>query len=474
MALAGEAVVGVAPDGDDGEACHDGAVEQPQMHQRLRRHVRRGLDIGATRPFDEVEAQAAEKRAEAGGGLGGERHGAEEDALLAHTGLVFVLVRHVRHHRAERHEGELQNEALDEFEDEQDGEQGVLAVLWQPAEQPQHDRKHLADGPHRGAEDHPRALAGGAQQRHHQEHAEQQAQHRAHVQPQHLLARQLPEVLVHVEVEGAVDAGHDVHHQHAEKQPHERPVGEAGDEIQPKLRQHVALRLRRRFGEVAHFLLGADRRIPDGGHHQHAQHDGERRVVGDFGAPAPLFGEEVAEADDRDGGHADRGEELPERDDAIALVVVLRHLRAERQMRHVVERHGTAGEDGEHRQPGEEPPLAQGLDVARRPQQADEGERQRHRRGVHEGMAPPEARLPVVRQRPGERIRHRVEQQGDHQRQAGQRAGQFQHLVVVEQHEDGEGRVLQALGELPHAECELARKRDESVAGGRRSHAASI
>ena len=444
------------------------------MHQRLRRHVRCRLDLGAARPVDEVQAQAAEERAEAGGRLGGERHGAEEDAFLANAGLVFVLVGDVRHHGAERHEGQLQNQALDELEDEQRHEQRIVAVLRQPADQPQHHRQNLADGPHRSAEDHPGALAHRAQQRHHQEHAQQQAQHGAHVQPQHLLAAELPEVLVHVEVEGAVDAGHHVHHEHAEKQPHEGPIGEAGDEIEPKLRQRVALWLRRRFREVAHFLLRAGGRIPDGDHHEHAQNDGERRVVGDLGAPAALFGEEVAEADDRHGGHADGGEELPERDDAVALVVVLRHLRAERQMRHVVQRHGAAGEDGEQRQPSEETPLAQGLDIARRPQQADEGKRKRHRRGVHEGMAPPEARLPVVRQGTRERVRHRVEQQGDHQRQPGQRTRQFQHLVVVEQHENGEGRVLQAFGELPHAECELARKRDESVAGGRRSHAVSI
>ena len=55
--------------------------------------------------------------------------------------------------------------------------------------------------------------------------------------------------------------------------------------------------------------------------------------------------------------------------------------------------------------------------------------------GVHERMAAPEPRLGVVRQRAGERVRDGIENERDEQRQAGQRAGQFEHLVVVEQDE---------------------------------------
>ena len=82
-------------------------------------------------------------------------------------------------------------------------------------------------------------------------------------------------------------------------------------------------------------------------------------------------------------------------------------------------------------------------------------------------MAPPPLRAPVVRDRTYQRIRDGVEDQRDEERRSAQRPGNTEYLVVIEEDEEVEGTVLQALGELTDAEGELAAEGDLPVAHGR-------
>jgi len=89
---------------------------------------------------------------------------------------------------------------------------------------------------------------------------------------------------------------------------------------------------------------------------------------------------------------------------------------------------------------------------------------------VHEGVAAPERRLPVVGERAGQWVGDRVEDQRDPERQSAERPGHPQDLVVIEQDQDAEGRVLEALGHLPDAERELGAEGDLAVSVHRGTH----
>ena len=126
----------------------------------------------------------------------------------------------------------------------------------------------------------------------------------------------------------------------------------------------------------------------------------------------------------------------------------------------MVEGHGAPRQDRERREPQEQAQLAES--VGRR-EEADEGKRKGEGRGVHEGVTPPEARPPLVGERARERVGDGVEQKGDEERGAGERTGQFEHLVVVEKDEQPEAGVFQSLGKLPDAERQFARERDDAI-----------
>ncbi len=70
-------------------------------------------------------------------------------------------------------------------------------------------------------------------------------------------------------------------------------------------------------------------------------------------------------------------------------------------------------------------------------------------------MAAAVPRLPVVRDRAGQRIGERVYDQRGADGYTGECAGQAEHLVVVEQQERAEGAVLQTFCRLTDAEREL-------------------
>jgi len=70
------------------------------------------------------------------------------------------------------------------------------------------------------------------------------------------------------------------------------------------------------------------------------------------------------------------------------------------------------------------------------------------RRGVHERMAAAPSALGEVGPGTNQRVRDRVEGQRDEQRSPGKRAGQTEHLVVVEQQKEAESGGFDAFRQL--------------------------
>ena len=165
--------------------------------------------------------------------------------------------------------------------------------------------------------------------------------------------------------------------------------------------------------------------------------------------------DQVAElrGDDR----AERPEEDPQRGEPRALVIVRRQLGNHPGARDLVERQRDAHADRDDEEPGEERPLPE---PGRRPEERDEEERERGRRGVHEGMAPAEPRVPVVGEGADERIHHRVDAQREEQRGPRPGAGETEHVAVEEQHERAERDVLRALGGGAEPEQDPGRERE--------------
>ena len=82
-------------------------------------------------------------------------------------------------------------------------------------------------------------------------------------------------------------------------------------------------------------------------------------------------------------------------------------------------------------------------------------------------MASAQPGFKVIRKRSRQRVCDGVKEQGDEKRGARQRAGQAQHLIVVEQNKQREGGVLQTLCKLPNAKGELAGQWNDAVVGCR-------
>lgn len=66
-------------------------------------------------------------------------------------------------------------------------------------------------------------------------------------------------------------------------------------------------------------------------------------------------------------------------------------------------------------------------------------------------MSPAPATLKPVAQNTGGRVGNRIEQQRDAERKPGERTGDPDHLLIVEQQEDVERLVLETLGNLSNA-----------------------
>ena len=138
------------------------------------------------------------------------------------------------------------------------------------------------------------------------------------------------------------------------------------------------------------------------------------------GEPSGELREEEVETQEDDAERTHHAGDGPVLDHRGAFGVVVAELGAERHVWHVVERHRCPHEHGKAQEPEEEAGLPQ---AGRREEEQEPGDRQRHRRGVHEGMPASEARLPVVRKMTRDGVRERVEDEGRRHRQTRQRTG---------------------------------------------------
>ena len=201
-------------------------------------------------------------------------------------------------------------------------------------------------------------------------------------------------------------------------------------------------------------MVRAGRRVDDRDDHDHAHQEREGRI----GRRVQLaVGERVARGEeDGESGKVDQklaeiAEQGAAGDDGGALLVVVGHLGPERHVRHGVQGHQHARGDAEDEQPDEEA----GLGVHPGVESEVDGDGHGHGRPVHEGVAPTPPRAPAVGDRTHQRVGDGVHGHGDHQGEAAEAAGQAEHLVVVEQEEQGEDRALLALRHLAHPVGEL-------------------
>ena len=172
--------------------------------------------------------------------------------------------------------------------------------------------------------------------------------------------------------------------------------------------------------------------------------------------------EEIEIAQHRRGQAAQPAEQQAVAHQRGPFVVIGRQFRQHRPARHRVERHRHPHPDGEGAQPEKEA----GLPQRGRMEQQQQADGHRQRRRVHERMSATPARAEVVGHRADERIGHRVDAQGNEDRNAAQRPGQAEHLVVIEQQKNVEDGVLRALGDRADAVEQSGRQADAAGCGG--------
>ena len=353
----------------------------------------------------------------------------------------------VGHHREVGDQREGRECALDDFHHDQRPHQRGRAVRRKEVDQAEQYRQDLEGDGARRAEQQREPLAGAEQDGTERDDAGEESHQRRKLDDHHLFAAEGPEVLQEIEAQRPVHPGRDEQRRRSGGEPHERLVARALADVADELRQEPPPA--GRCGVHVPDLRPRSRgRHQDRHRHRRAERDREGRVVLRQEPAAARVGEEPADADDDRERRAQVGEELAQQDEPGALLRVLRDLRAQGQVRDVVERQGEPGEHGEGGQPEEQADLTESR---RRREQADEGQPHRQRRREHEGMAPPQLRPAMIGPGSDQRVREPVDQQGDEQRRAGQRARQTQHLVVVEQHEQGGRVALHALGGLADA-----------------------
>ena len=377
------------------------------------------------------------------------------------AGVQFVRVGDVGHHREVGDQREGAECALDDLHHDQRPHQRGRAVRRKQVDQAQQDRQDLERYGPRRAEQQREPLARAEQDGTERDDAGEESHQRRKLDDDHLSAAERPEVLQEIEAQRPVHPCREEQRRRSGGEPHERLVARALADVADELRHEPPLA--RRCG-----VHMPDLRPRSGGRHQdrhrhrHAEHDREARVVLRKEPAAARVGKEPAEADHDREGRSQIGKELAQQDEPGALLRALRDLRAQGQVRNVVERQGEPGEHGKGGQPEEQADLAQ---CGRRREQPDEAQPHRQCRREHEGMAPSQLRPAVIGPRSDQRVREPVDQQGDEQRRARERARQTQHLIVVEQHEQRGRIALHALGGLADAVRDPGEERHPPILG---------
>ena len=168
-----------------------------------------------------------------------------------------------------------------------------------------------------------------------------------------------------------------------------------------------------------------------------------------------------------EGGHGEAAvpaEEVAEAEHRGPLVVVVGELRHHRGVGNLVEGDQGPDHDCAAEQVDEQALLSE---PAGRVPEERVADHQRQGREVHEGVSASPFRVPVVGDVADQRIGDRVEDQRDHQCGAGGDRREPQDLVVVDQQEEREAVVLDAVGDGAYAVEELGAERQARGAAGR-------
>ncbi len=136
-----------------------------------------------------------------------------------------MLIGDVRHHGAGGDQRLHHPHAADEGGADQQGQQGGMPVLREPAQQAENGRGKGENRIPGGAKDHGGHLVKALIHPMRKGRAEDQAQGPGEHHPAEVLRRQGPKVVPHVEPKGALHPHHDVNDDHAGEQPAKGAVG---------------------------------------------------------------------------------------------------------------------------------------------------------------------------------------------------------------------------------------------------------
>ena len=171
-----------------------------------------------------------------------------------------------------------------------------------------------------------------------------------------------------------------------------------------------------------------------------------------------------AEGEERHGQAADPAEERAVTQERGPVVVIIRQLRRQRRTRDLIERNEEAGNDGDADQIIEQHRAGH---ARRRIPDHQVAERHRQRRRIHEGMAPPPARMGGIRPIADDRIEAGIDKEHDQQRQPDLLGRHVQNLIVIEQQQIGETLVLDAIGHGAEAIEQLGPQGNRALGPGR-------
>ena len=145
MAFRRQAIAHIEQDRDEAQGSDHGSVEKPHVHEGLGRDIRGRPDLRTRGPVDNLQGPTGDHGAETAGRLCGERHGRKKCTFLATSGLMFVLVADIGHHRTVADVCLGGREALDNLYRDQQRQDGLhfdlpdrdrVGVLGEPADQP--------------------------------------------------------------------------------------------------------------------------------------------------------------------------------------------------------------------------------------------------------------------------------------------------------------------------------------------------
>ena len=345
-----------------------------------------------------------------------------------------------------------------------------MAVGRQQPEQAQEDQQRPEENGERGQPQGDAPLVEPLGQRTDRYEREHRGQKQPEGQQPDLVRGEAPEVGVHVEPHHVVEAASAGGEHRADDQHAVRAVGARGAQFAGEtLPAERAARGCRPCASPGGVQTGdqpvrAERTDQNRrGDHGRA-HQSEPRVRGRVEASVEKRRgrrEEIEIAQHRRGQAAQPAEQQAVAHECGPLVVRGREFGQHRPARHRIERHRHPDPDGEGAQPEKET----GLPELGRTEQEQQADRHRQRRCVHERMSAAPARAEVVGHRTDERIGHRVDAQRDEDRDAAQRPGQAEHLVVIEQQKDVEDGILRALGYRADAVEQSGRQADAAGRG---------